>query len=72
MVNTVWANAYHGHDLHPLTNHMTKLRNLTKEENLDFSALRFSLQLMLEQALTNLVVCLMISQKLHIKVAQTS
>ena len=27
---------------------------------------------MLEQALTNLIVCLMISQKLHIKVVQTS
>ena len=43
MVNTVWVNA-HGRDLHPLTDHMTKLRNFTKEENRDFSAFRFSLQ----------------------------
>ena len=46
MVNTVWVNADHGRDLH----HMTKLLNFTKEENLDFSAFRFSLQLMLEHA----------------------
>ena len=61
MVNTVWVNADHGCDLHPLADHMTKLRNFTKEESRDFSAFRFSLQLMLEQALTNLIVCLMIS-----------
>ena len=35
---------------------MTKLRNFTKEENRDFSAFKFSLQLMLGQALTNLIV----------------
>ena len=72
MVNAVWVNADHGRDFHPLADHMTKLRNFTKEENRDFSAFRFSLQLMLEQALTNLIVCLMISQKLHAKVAQMS
>ena len=38
MVNTVWVNADHGHDLHPLTDRMTKLRNFTKEQNRDFSA----------------------------------
>ena len=70
MVNTVWVNADHGRDLHPLANHMTKLRNFTNEENSDFSAFRFSLQLMLEQALANLIVCLTILhkntlQKLH-------
>ena len=27
MVNTVWVNAGHGRDLHPLADHMTKLRN---------------------------------------------
>ena len=69
MVDTVWVNA---DDFHPLTNHMTKLKNFTKEENRDFSAVLFSLQLMLEQALTNLIVCLMISQNLHTKVAQMS
>ena len=72
MVNTVWVNADHGHDLHPLADHMTKLNNITKEENRIFSAFPFSLQLMLEQTLTNLIVCLMISQKLHTIVAQTS
>ena len=65
-------NADHGCDFSPLTDHMTKLRNFTKRENRDFSAFRFSLPLMLEQALSNLIVCLMISQKLHTKVAQTS
>ena len=32
MVKTVWVNADHGRDLHPLADHMTKLRNLTKEQ----------------------------------------
>ena len=67
MVNNVSAD--HGCDFHPLADHMTKVKNFTKEENRVFSAILFSLQLMLEQALTNLIVCLMISQKLHIKVA---
>ena len=44
MVNTVWVNADHGHDFHPLADHMTKLKNFTKEQNRDFSAFRFSLQ----------------------------
>ena len=35
MVNTVWVNADHGRDLHPLADHMTKLQNFTKEENHD-------------------------------------
>ena len=43
MVNTVWVNAYHGCDFHPLADHMTKLKNFTKEKILIF------LQLMLEQ-----------------------
>ena len=72
MVNTVWVNADHGRDLHPLANYMTKLNIFTKEENSYFSAFRFSLQLMLEQALTNLIVRRIISQKLHIKIAQAS
>ena len=55
MVNTVWVNANRGRDLHLLADHMTKSQNFTKEENRDFLAFRFSLQLMLEQALTNLV-----------------
>ena len=38
MVNTVWVNADHVRDFHPLTDHMTKLQNFTKEQNCDFSA----------------------------------
>ena len=49
MVNTVWVNADHGRDFHPFADHTT--------------AFRFSLHLMLEQALSNLIVCMMISQK---------
>ena len=49
MVNTVWVSADYGCDVHRLADHMTKLRNFTKEENRDFSAFRFSLQLTLEQ-----------------------
>ena len=60
MVNTVWGNVDHGRDLHTLADHVTKLRNFTKEENREFSAFRFSLQLMFEEALTNLIVCLWI------------
>ena len=44
MVNTVWVNADHGCDLHPLADHMTKLRNFTKEQNQDVLAFRFLLQ----------------------------
>ena len=36
-----------------LSDHMTKLRNFTKEENREFTAFRYSLQSMLVQALTN-------------------
>ena len=71
-INTVWVNANHGRDFHPLSYHMTKLKKYSKEEIFYFSAFQFSLQLMLEHVLINLIVCLMISQKLHIKVAQTS
>ena len=63
MVSTVWVNANHGRGLHPFADHMTKLQNFTKEENRDFSVILFSIQSMLEQALTNLIVCMMISQK---------
>ena len=69
MLNTVWVNADHGRDFHPLADHMTKLQNFIKEENCDCSAFQFSFHLMFEQALSNLIVCLMISQnyiqKLH-------
>ena len=38
MVSPVWVNADHGRDFNPLAEHMTKLKNSTKEENRDFSA----------------------------------
>ena len=44
MVNTVWVNADHGCDLHPLADHITKLRNFNTEQNRDFSAFSLSLQ----------------------------
>ena len=44
MVNTVWVNVDQGRDFDPIADHMTKLRNFTKEANRDFSAFRFSLQ----------------------------
>ena len=56
MVNTMRVNADHGRDFNPLADHMTKLKNFTKGENHDFSAVLFSLYLMLEQALSNLIV----------------
>ena len=50
MINTVQVSADHGRDFHPLADHMTKLRNFTKEQNRDFSAFQISLnfQLMFE------------------------
>ena len=68
MVNTAWVNADHGRHLHPLADHVTKLRNFTKEQSRFFSISIFTSV----KASTNSIVCLMISQKLHTKVAQTS
>ena len=51
MVNTVWVNADHGGNFHPLSDHVTKLQHFTKEYNHDLSAFRFSLDLMLEQVI---------------------
>ena len=70
MVNTVRVNAYHGSDINPLVDNMTKLRNFIKGENRDFSAFRFLFHLMFKQALSNLIVCLMVKKKLNTKVAQ--
>ena len=73
MVNTLHINADPERDFHPLTDHMTKLRNFTTKDDIrEFSAFPFSLQLMFDQTLCNLIVCLLNSQKLHTKVAQTS
>ena len=52
MVNTVWVNADHGRDFHPFT----------KGEIREFSAFPFSLALMFDQTLSNLIICLMVSQ----------
>ena len=67
MVNTMRVNADHGRGFNPISVHMTKLRNFTKCENRDFSAFRFSLHSVLEQALRQLIVCLMISHKNYIQ-----
>ena len=53
----------------PLSDHMTNLRNFTKGE---FSVFPFSRQLMCEETLSNLIVCLMISEKNDITFVQTS
>ena len=73
MVNTMWVNADHGRDLHPLADYMTKSRNFTLGEINEFSAFPFSLHLTFDQTLSNLIVCLTIShKKLYKKIAQTS
>ena len=67
MANTLRVYADHRRDFNSLVDRITKLRIFTKDENRDFSAFRFSLHSMLEQALSNLIVCLVISQKLYKK-----
>ena len=72
MVNTVRINADHRRDFSPLIDHMTKLRHFTKVEIRELSVFPFSFKLMFDQTLSNLIVCLMISQTLHTHVVQTS
>ena len=50
MVSNVRVIADNGCVFNHLADHTTKLRNFTKGENRDFSAFRFSLHVMLEQA----------------------
>ena len=73
MVNTVRVSADHWCDFHPLTGYMTTLRNFTKGTIYEFSTFSFSFHLMFNQTLSNLTVCLMISQnyirKLHNELA---
>ena len=69
---TLRVKADHGRGFHTLADHMTKLQCFSKGEIGEFSAFPFSLQLMFDQALSNLIVCLMISQKLRTKVVQTN
>ena len=52
MVNTVWVNADEGRDLHPLADHVTIDQILPRK--IFFTSV-------------NVIVCLMISQKLHTK-----
>ena len=54
------VSADHGRDFRPLTGHLTKLKNFTKVGIREFSAFPFSLQLMLDQTLSNIIVCLVI------------
>ena len=53
----------HGSDFHPLADHMTNLQNFTKGDSREISAFPFSPQLMFDQTLINLIICLMISYK---------
>ena len=62
MVNTVGVSADHWRDFHPLTGYITTLRKFTKGKIHEFSAFSFSFHLMFNQTLSNLIVCLMISQ----------
>ena len=55
MVNTVWVNADHGRNFHPLADHMTKLRNFIKGKIREFSAFPFSLHLMFNETLRNVI-----------------
>ena len=71
MVNTLRVNAENGRHFDHLADDITKLRYFTRGEIRQFSS--FSFQLMFNQTLSNLKVCLIIShtKKLHTKVAQT-
>ena len=65
MINTLRVNAKHGCDFRSLADHMTKFRNLNlhKSEILAFSTFPFSLQLMFDQTLSNVITCLKISHQ---------
>ena len=55
MVNSLRVNVDQGHDFQPLVDHMTKYRNFIKVEICAVSAFPFSVQLMFDQSLTNLI-----------------
>ena len=61
MLNTARVNADHGRDFHILADHTTTLRKFNKGEIREFSACPFSLKLMFDQTLSNIIVCLMIT-----------
>ena len=64
MATIVRVNADHGRDFLTLADHMTTLR---KGEMRKFSAFLFSLQLLFDQILSNLIVCLVIFRKKYIQ-----
>ena len=59
MVNTVRVYANRGRDVRPLTEDGSHVTGDIRE----ISAFPFSLQLMFDQTLSNVIVCLMISHK---------
>ena len=65
MVKMLKVSADRWQDFRPLADHKAKLQHFTKGEICELSAFLCSLQLMFDQTLINLIVCLMISQKLH-------
>ena len=61
MVNTVWVKVV-----------TSILSPISPDEIREFSAFPFSIHLMFDQTLSNLIVCLMMSYKIHTTVAQMS
>ena len=68
----MWVNAEHVREFDSLTHHITPLLTLTKGDICEFLAFPRLLNLMLDQTLINLIVCLMTSQMPHTKFAQKS
>ena len=57
IVNTVRVQADYGRDVHPLADHVTKLRNVTNGAIREFSAFLFLLPLIFDQTLSHLIIC---------------
>ena len=73
LVNTIRVIPDNRLDFHPLAYHTTKLRHFNSGDICEYSTFPFSLDLMFDQTLSNLILCLTISQKkVHKKFAQTS
>ena len=66
IANTVWVEADHERDFHPLANHIINKKNSPRRIIVIFQHFDFHF---IEQALSNLIVCLMISQKQCTKIA---
>ena len=69
MIKPLRVSADNGRVFRPLADHV---QHFTKVEIPEFSTFPFSFQLMLDQTLTNLIVCLMISNKNYIKQSCTN